>query len=412
MAQPSRPTEPLRILFVSREYPPETGGGGIGSYVATMSRALVRLGHEVHVLACSDGAMPLDRVEDGVHIHRRRTRRFLPKLRRRMPATAQRVEGAVACYREFRRLDATFDVIEAPDWFAEGLVFGLRGVRPLVAHLHSPFGLVEQYNPGSFHWTRDRRLADRLERISVARSVMTTSPSQLVADELLANGWLRTQPVVIRYPIDLTSWDELPDAADSPPRILMVGRLEGRKAPEVLVRATALIRRDVPDVEAVFVGRPSLRNGRSYRSWLEDVARDADAPCRFIEEVPREELRRWYGSARVVAVPSRFDNFPYAGLEGMAAARPVVCTDRTGIAELVEDTGAGAVIAADDHAALADSLRPFLLDPKVAAAAGREARELVARECGPDRIAVLREAFYREAIERWSGSAKTTPIPP
>lgn len=404
MAQSSRSREPLRILFVSREYPPETGGGGIGSYVATMSRALVRRGHEVHVLACSDGATTLDRVEDGVHVHRRPTRRFLPKLRRRMPATARRVEGAVASYREFRRLDATFDVIEAPDWFAEGLVFGLRRARPLVAHLHSPFGLVEQYNPDSFHWTRDRRLADRLERMSVARSVMTTSPSQLLADELLNDGWLRTPPLVIRYPIDLSSWDELPDVVDSPPRILMVGRLEGRKAPEILVRAAALIRRDVPDVEAVFVGRPSLKNGRSYRSWLEDVVRELDAPCRFVEEVPREDLRRWYGSARVVAVPSRFDNLPYAGLEGMAAARPVVCTNRTGIAELVADTEAGAVIAADDDAALANALRPYLLDTGLAAAAGREARALVARECGPDRVASLREACYREAIGRWSRS--------
>jgi Starch synthase catalytic domain len=45
----------LRVLFVSREYPPETGGGGIGSYVEAMARALVVRGHEVHVLSCVPG---------------------------------------------------------------------------------------------------------------------------------------------------------------------------------------------------------------------------------------------------------------------------------------------------------------------------------------------------------------------
>src|SRR5207302_4227610 len=42
----------LRILFVSMEYPPETGGGGIGSYVAIIAPALVARGHEFHVLSC------------------------------------------------------------------------------------------------------------------------------------------------------------------------------------------------------------------------------------------------------------------------------------------------------------------------------------------------------------------------
>jgi glycogen(starch) synthase len=407
---PSTP-EPLRVLFVSREYPPETGGGGIGSYVATMARALARRGHDVHVLACSDGGEALDRLDDGVWVHRRRTRRLLPKLRRRMPASARRLEGAVACYREFRRLEQSFDVVEAPDWFAEGLVFGLLRTRPLVAHLHSPLGLVEQHNPGSFHWTRDRRLADRLERASVARADLTTAPSRLLADELVRDGWLRAEPLVIPYPIDVSAWHDLPDVAESPPRILIVGRLEGRKAPEVLVRATAMLRSDVADVEAVFVGQSSFRNGQPYRRWLQDLAEELGAQCRFVHEVQREELRDWYGSVRVVAVPSRFDNYPYAGLEAMASARPVVCTDRTGLAELIGGTAAGAVVPADDPGALAAALRPLLLDADTAAAAGQAARALVASECAPDRIATLREACYREAIRRWAAGRGRHPPP-
>ena len=53
----------LRILFLSREYPPETGGGGIGSYVHTMAHALAGRGHDVHVLSCVDGQVGEDSLD-------------------------------------------------------------------------------------------------------------------------------------------------------------------------------------------------------------------------------------------------------------------------------------------------------------------------------------------------------------
>ena len=88
----------------------------------------------------------------------------------------------------------------------------------------------------------------------------------------------------------------------------------------------------------------------------------------------------------------------------MASGRPIVCSERTGIAEIVAGTGAGSVVPCDDAAALADALRPYLLDPAAAARAGREARAIVERECSPDRIAEQREACYRDAIGLWLGS--------
>jgi glycogen synthase len=405
-----RGSRPLSVLFVSREYPPETGGGGIGSYVQTIAPALAQRGHEVHVLSCVDGQATEDRSDEAVHVHRRGVRRILPKVRRRFPATALRVEGAVGRYLDYRRLRTDFDVIEYPDWFAEGLIFAALHTRPLVVHLHTPLGLVERHNPRSFRWTPDRRLANRLERLPLRRADVITSPSLLLADDLAREGWIRgREPWIIRYPVDLAPWANVRPALDSPPRVLMVGRLEGRKAPEVLVRAAAALAPEIPDFEAVFVGRPSLRDGGSYRDWLADLAAELRAPCRFVEQVDRDDLARWYGSCRVVALPSRYDNFPYVGLEAMASARPVVCTEQTGTAEIVRGTGAGAVVTVDDVGGLVHGLRPFLLDSRASERAGREARSIVARECSPDQIAEQREACYLEAIRLWSRRVSRRP---
>jgi hypothetical protein len=85
----------------------------------------------------------------------------------------------------------------------------------------------------------------------------------------------------------------------------------------------------------------------------------------------------------------------------MASARPLVCTNRTGVAELVRGTGAGDVVSADDPAALGAALRPFLLDASLAERAGAVAQAIVEHECGLDTIAEQRERCYREAIDRW-----------
>jgi glycogen synthase len=392
----------LRVLFLSREYPPETGGGGIGSYVEVMARALVARGHEVHVVSCVQGQAGNDRVRAGVHLHRRGVRRVLPKIRNRLPSIARRVEGAVSSYLACRRLAVDFDIVESPDWMAEGLVFALRRSLPLVVHLHTPLLLVGRHNPHSYHWSRDGKVAASLERFPVRRADLLTSPSHLLARDLAGEGWLDDrQPRIVRYPVDVDMWGQLPTPNSAPPRVLAVGRLEARKAPEVLVRAASQLSPVVPDLEVVFVGLSGLRNGGEYKEWLVELAHELSAPCRFIDQVPRADLGAWYGSARVVALASRHDNFPFAALEAMAAARPLVVTDGVGVAELLEDSEAGEVVPVGDADRLASALRPFLIDGRLAARAGEEARALVSRHCAPERIAAEREACYREAIRLW-----------
>ena len=49
----------MKIALLSFEYPPETGFGGIGTYTWYQARALVKLGHQVHVLAGATSAAAL-----------------------------------------------------------------------------------------------------------------------------------------------------------------------------------------------------------------------------------------------------------------------------------------------------------------------------------------------------------------
>lgn len=66
----------MRICLISREYPPDTGWGGIGAYTFNTARALHSAGHEVEVIAlkkCStESAEPSQNcsVLNGITIHR------------------------------------------------------------------------------------------------------------------------------------------------------------------------------------------------------------------------------------------------------------------------------------------------------------------------------------------------------
>jgi glycogen synthase len=385
----------MKILFLSIEYPPETPDG-IGSYVAETAAALAARDHEVHVLSCLAGQSPRDYRDGDVWIHRRdevSLRGFSRLLGER---TAARFSHALTCRREIARLGIAFDVVETPDWMAEGLLPALAR-KPLVAQLHTPLAVTARY--GVRGLTRDARWAVRLERATVERSRLVISPSELLVGELRAVGWLRSSNVrVIRLPVHAERWSSNVDAAATEPIVVFAGRLEPLKAPEIAVDAVALLAKRGVQVTALLAGRSAaMMDGRPYSAWLEQRIADADAPCRLLGQIPRAEIAELLGQARVAVVPSLYENFPYAALEAMAAARPVVCTSNTGIAELLDGSGAGSIVPVRDPVALADALEPYLRDATLAGRAGARARELVVAHCDPGRIAAEREACYAKA---------------
>jgi glycosyltransferase involved in cell wall biosynthesis len=390
--------DPLRILFLCGEYP--LVGGGFGSYVRSLAPALAARGHEVHVLSCLGGQPRRDYRDGPVWVHERGKARLRLGVRRLLGGseTWERFVSGISCWVEEAKLRVPFDVIEIADFGAEGLLLGLGRRKPLVAHLHGPLRLTQRYS--GVEPQRDTRLADWLERTTVARADLITSPSDLVSRDLWEARWLRGGPArTIRNPVDVERWAEVAPVRNSRPLILAVGRVEHLKGPEVLVEAAVRLVKEAGDVEVVFVGRSSgERRGLQYRDWIAKLASHLRAPCRFVEQVPRSKLRSWYEAARVVAVPSLYESLSMSGLEAMASGRPLVCSSSTGVAELVAGSGAGTVVPPGSPDLLAGALLPYVLDPDAARTAGGLGRQLMRDTCSPEQIAEQRERCYREVV--------------
>ena len=386
------------------EYPPETGGGGIGSYVASITPALVSRGHRVHVLSCAKGQKSRDYEEYGVQIHRRGLIN-IPGLDKigsllKILHTIKCFKTGLSAFLEYRQLGVNFDVVEIPDWGAEGWLFACLHTRPLVAHLHTPLRLIRQYDKQPVN--RDVLFSSCLEAFSVNRSDLVTSSSSLLRDELNKKGWLYGKAVEVSpYPIDWQNWSDAGPVENTEPIVVFIGRLEQRKAPELLVHAFLKIKDDIPNAQVRFVGRSSgRRGGMPYIDWVKKIAGN-NKQIQFINQVPRPKLKEILSKSRVLIMPSWFDSFGLVAAEAMAAGRPVVVSESSGIAKHVKSSNAGLVVPPGDLIALSEAILIFLKDVEYAKKIGEHAKGAVQKLLDPVKIASQREVLYQKAINQF-----------
>jgi glycogen synthase len=392
----------MRVLLASREYPPETGWGGVGSYTHALAHALAAAGCEVHVVSCVEGYERVD-ARGGVIVHRvpPPARRWVDwRLRSAVPQTEGRLLLARGVAGVVRRLRP--DVVEAPDWMAEGLLAGIRPRVPLVVHLHSPLDLVSSYRRSSL--TRDTRLAGSLERLAVRRADALTASDPEVLRWPDGRKWTdrrvsRIPPPMAEDLVRCSANDASGFARSRPtaPVVAMVGRLDELKAPEILIDALRLLKDEIPNLRAVLAGsanRDEAPDGGDYRDWLERTADTDGLDIELTGQLSRSEVLELYRTARVVVVPSRYESFSMTALEAMASGTPVVVSSSCGIASWLSPLGAGWVVPPDDPAALASAVKPLLTDGTRARAAGLAGAALAMEEFAPATIARSRTALY------------------
>jgi glycosyltransferase involved in cell wall biosynthesis len=84
-------------------------------------------------------------------------------------------------------------------------------------------------------------------------------------------------------------------------------------------------------------------------------------------------------------------------LEAFACGTPVVASDLGGAGELIAAGSDGALVPANDPAALAAALEPFLADPARARTMGRAGRSKVEIDFAPERHLHGLDEVYAEA---------------
>lgn len=340
------PAEP-GLLLLTPDYPPPPGG------IQLVSE---RLAHgidafAVRVLTLASEGAPAGMSLDGRVAVRRVGPGGLPHAARVAALDAAAVTLAL---RERPRLVLSMHAVTAP---------AAAAVRRLGAR-------TAQY----FH-AEEIGARPRLARFAAERADLSIAVSSYTAGLIAATG-ARGRVTVIGNGVDLPA-DALPLPCERP-TFVTVARIEERyKGHDVLVRALALIRAKVPDVQWVVIGDGSLRPG------IEQMARayGVEESCHFLGTVSDAVRDEWLRRARLLAMPSRLpagrgagEGFGIAYLEAGAYGKPVVAGDVGGALDAVRDGETGLLADPRDPVAVAEAISRLLLDEQLAARLGAAGR--------------------------------------
>ncbi|TRW82847.1 D-inositol-3-phosphate glycosyltransferase [Mycolicibacterium sp. 018/SC-01/001] len=141
------------------------------------------------------------------------------------------------------------------------------------------------------------------------------------------------------------------------PVVAFVGRIQPLKAPDVLLRAAALL----PGVHVVIAGGPS-GSGLAQPDGLVRLAAELGVAERvtFLPPQSQAGLVAVYRAADVVAVPSYSESFGLVAVEAQACGTPVVAASVGGLPVAVRDGVSGALVDGHDPADWAATLNRIL----------------------------------------------------
>ncbi|MGW4594662.1 glycosyltransferase [Streptomyces sp. NPDC004457] len=159
---------------------------------------------------------------------------------------------------------------------------------------------------------------------------------------------------------------------------LFAGRIQPLKAPDILLRAVAVLLDERPELRSRIlvpvVGGPS-GSGLAKPEGLQKLAARlgiADV-VRFHPPVCQEELADWFRAASVLVMPSYSESFGLVAIEAQASGTPVLAASVGGLPVAVRDGVTGFLVEGHDPAAYARVLARFADEPGLSARMGRAA---------------------------------------
>jgi mannosyltransferase len=177
------------------------------------------------------------------------------------------------------------------------------------------------------------------------------------------------------------------------------GRVRAQKGTDVFVEAMCRLLPRFPDFTAVIVGAVAVEQ-TSFANDLKKKIAAAGLGSRIVitDELPIEDVQRWYQRLTIYAFTSRNEGFGLTLIEAMAVGAALVAS-RAGAAELVvEDGVTGVLTPPGDADALVAALEPLMRDPAACVAMGTRGRARVTAQFSLDVEANRIAEVYRTLV--------------
>ncbi len=384
----------MRILFCNYEYPPLGGGAGVMNQLLAQDLATR---HKVTVLTSQALGLPSESVEHGVRIVR------VPVYFRRKEAVANipsllafipmgiKVGSALLKSHQFDVINTHFALPTGP----VGDVLSRLGNIPNVLLLHGG----DMYDPSKFTSPHRHPALRAWVRCLLRRADLVVGQSRDTLDNMrrfYAPGIEAIRiPALIRRPEAGVSSRQRYGCAEDEVLLVTVGRLVARKAIAQMIALMESLRQEKARLLVMGIGpQDSSLKEECRRRGLGDKVL-------FLGYVEESEKFRILRMSDLYVSTSQHEGFGLVFLEAMACGLPIICYDRGGQRDYLEDGVTGHLVPLNDQANFEARCRSLIRDPGRRRSIGQENLRRV-EEFFVDRCALRYEALFEE-VASWNG---------
>lgn len=260
---------------------------------------------------------------------------------------------------------------------------------PNVLTIHGNMRSIARLNrerPFSYNW-----MAARLEGFTLPRSdgvVCITNYTRSLVAGLARRTWLLPNAVDESFFAVLAAPDRI-----APPVGLCVGAISYRKNQNAFIRALDPLARE-KKFKLVFLGHHA---GDAYAAEFLQLVKERSW-CEYAGWADRGELKRRFGQATFVALPTLEDNCPMVVLEAMAAGVPSLAAKVGGVPDLIEHEKTGLFCDPERPESFRDGVARLVDDLALSQRLADTARAEALRRFHPRVVAQKHLEIYRDAL--------------
>ncbi len=404
----------FKIALVSYEYPPDTGFGGVGTYVKQVAALLKGANCDVHIFAGTFGISSI-MVTHNVTIH---------KVHCNCPQTFKK--NVVNVFAIENNIQA-FNVIESPEIHGNAseivkaypqipLVVRLHAPNYLVEHLkqyHTPFSAKCRFVFGAFrqgrldagYWRKYNFKVDE-DYIFAKQATVIVAPSTTMKNWAMQHWHFNINQITVLLNPYLPSNNflniDIVSADQSKKQILFFGRLNVLKG---LVNATFAIKNLLklyPDYSFCVVGDDgaSHLHNLTMRQWMKQQLKNVLHKVTFINAIDNEALANIIADAEIVLLPSLFESFSYTCAEAMASGKAVVGAAKTGMADMIINGQNGLLVNTKSGNAIYKALQILIKNKQLRQKMGEAARETIITKFEADTLQNSYFNFYKKIASK------------
>ena len=392
----------MRIVLVTTEYVTEEANfdGGLANYTHRTALSLLLLGHEPVVVVASDRREVL--MHDGIEVHRVPVIWYSPLFRYFWILGIDWIPASYALNREIRAIHRKrrVDVIQYTNLGATAL-FRVSDI-PAVARLSSYQKLLDEaYEAGRTLWVKGHQY---LGQMALRRVDAVFGPSHIVGEAVKRDTGIGVELIESPFPQDTCPMDDAvyrEIALESKGRdyLLFFGTLGLLKGIKTIGDMICRLFHRYPDLCFVFVGKDFGLKGCSAIEYVRERAGVYHERVIYRGRLPHGQLYPIIEHARLVVLPSRFDNFPNTCIESMAFKKIVIGTRGTSFEELITDGVNGFLCERDDPESLFEVIDSAMQVPSARCAEMGERAHERTLELAPDIIVKKLISLYSRVMD-------------